>query len=280
MKGKKIIVALVLLPAFIWLIGWAPVWPLLVVLIVLGAGLGGWESARLVFGDGDLTFRVLATALSVGCAFASATGSDQWTAIGFLSAALVSFFIAGLISTDVSEVAGRIGKLLFVAVYPGLLIGYIAALRGYDGVLDGTKLVVILFLLTWINDAGAFFVGSAFGKHKLAPRISPNKTWEGSAGGFAASVLAGAGVGMWTSFFSVPQGLMLGALLGVAGPVGDLVESAIKRGADVKDSGRLLPGHGGVLDRIDSVIVCAPLLYYYVVISHHAQLVRLFGLTQ
>jgi phosphatidate cytidylyltransferase len=138
------------------------------------------------------------------------------------------------------------------------------------------KLVILLFALVWINDAGAFFVGSAMGKKPLAPRISPKKTWEGTLGGFAATVILALLVGLF-SRLSVWQGLFLGVVLGVAGPVGDLVESALKRGAGVKDSGAFLPGHGGVLDRIDSVIFCAPILYYFVVLSHYTSVLHLFG---
>ncbi len=279
MKAKKIIVALALIPAFAWVIGWGPWWVIMAVVLSIAAGLGGWESARLMFGDNDPTFRVLATALSIGCAVAASTGSGQWIGIAVVATTLVSLLVSGLASTRQADAAMRTAKLIFVAIYPGLLAGYIGALRGYDAVLGGSKLVVILFLVVWINDTGAFFVGSAIGKTKFAPNISPNKTWEGAAGGFAASVLAGLGVGMWSSHFSVGQGLLIGAALGILGPLGDLVESAFKRGAGVKDSGVLLPGHGGALDRIDSIIVCAPILYYYVVIAHHFALLERFGIT-
>jgi phosphatidate cytidylyltransferase len=274
MKLKKTMVALVLLPAFVWLIAWGPYWGLLLVVLGLGAGLGGWEAARLVFGDQDPTFRMLATALSVACGAAAATGSDQWVAMALVGSGLVSLTVAGMASTLQTNALTRAAKLFFVALYPGLLVGYVAALRLYEiSALAGTHLLIVLFLLIWVNDAGAFFVGSAFGKHKLAPSISPNKTWEGSLGGFAASVVAGIGVGMWSAHFTVLEGVLIGAVLGIVGPIGDLVESAFKRGAGVKDSGMFLPGHGGVLDRIDSIIVAAPVLYYYVVLAHYAKLV-------
>ncbi|MDP8225295.1 MAG: phosphatidate cytidylyltransferase [Candidatus Lernaella stagnicola] len=277
MKAKKVLVALVLLPAFVWLIGWAPWWALMAVLLALGAGVGGWESARLAFGEQDLTFRVLATGLSVGCAYAAATGSDEMVGMAVVLTTLIALGVAGLASTKQENAVSRAAKLVFVAIYPGLLVGYIAALRVYQDIFYGEKLVIILFLIPWINDAGAFFVGSALGKRKMAPRISPNKTWEGAMGGFAASLLAGLGVGIWSSHLSVGAGLLIGGVLGVVGPLGDLVESAIKRGAEVKDSGQFLPGHGGVLDRIDSVIVCAPVLYYFIVEWHFFELMKTIG---
>ena len=106
--------------------------------------------------------------------------------------------------------------------------------------------------------------GRLIGRHKLAPRISPGKTIEGVVGGLVAAIAAGP-LSRIVFFHEIPivHAIVLGALIGVLGPVGDLAESMLKRGADVKDSGKLLPGHGGMLDRVDSILFCAPLLYYY-----------------
>jgi len=262
MDKKKIIVALALLPAFIWLIGWAPFWLVAAGVLVLGAGLGGWESARLVFGAGDPTFRYTAVVLSLLACLAAGTGDPKWIALATTGSVLLAMTLAGLFSHDLATVTPRAAKMVFVALYPGLLAGYILALKRLEpGEMDA-KLLMMLFALVWVNDAGAFFVGSALGKRKLAPKISPNKSWEGSLGGFAATMILGVCLGLFGETFSVGQGLLAGALMGIVGPVGDLVESAMKRGAGLKDSGVLLPGHGGVLDRIDSVIFCAPVLYY------------------
>ncbi|NLH49940.1 MAG: phosphatidate cytidylyltransferase [Myxococcales bacterium] len=277
MDKKKIVVALVLLPAFIWLIGWAPNCLLLTVLMLLGAGLGGWESARLVFGPDELASRVAATAFSLAACLAAASGDDQTVAVALVGILLVSMVLAGLLSTDLSLAGGRAAKLLFVAIYPGLLAGYVAALKNYESIFFNTKLVLMLFALIWINDTGAYFVGSAIGKRKLAPRVSPNKTWEGAVGGFAASVILGAVIGVWSDHFTLGQGFLLGVVLGIVGPLGDLAESALKRGAGLKDSGLLLPGHGGVLDRIDSVLFGAPILYYAIINLHFTQIMRQLG---
>jgi phosphatidate cytidylyltransferase len=268
MNKTKIIAAVVLLPIFIWLIGWGPPWLILAAVVVIAAGMGGAESARLVFGEGDPSFRFAATVFSIVACLAAATGSDMCIAPTVVLIFLASLGVAGLMSTDLSTAATRAAKLVFVAIYPGLLSGYVVALKGVETGYGHGKLLFVLFALVWINDAGAFFVGSAMGKKKLAPRISPGKTWEGSIGGFAATVILGALIGMF-SRFTFWQGLTLGVVLGVLGPIGDLVESALKRGAGVKDSGKFLPGHGGVLDRIDSVIFCAPILYYYIVLAIH-----------
>ena len=140
---------------------------------------------------------------------------------------------------------------------------------------DGTGLLLFLFVCVWMGDIFALYIGKNFGKRKLAPRLSPNKTWEGSI----ASILGSVGCGMalyyaglslatvrgyTTLHISWPawQMVLLAILLNIAAQVGDLLESAIKRGAGVKDSGTLLPGHGGILDRIDALLLAAPVLWY------------------
>jgi len=115
-----------------------------------------------------------------------------------------------------------------------------------------------------MTDTGAYYSGRALGRHKLAPRISPGKTVEGAVGGFFAAVMAGP-LCRLIFFQQLPlfDSLLLGASIGILGQVGDLAESMLKRGAGVKDSSHLLPGHGGMLDRLDSILFCAPLIYYY-----------------
>ncbi len=163
--------------------------------------------------------------------------------------------------------------LLYVA-YPLSLVPRVLALE------DGTALLLFLFVCVWCGDIAALYIGKNFGRRKLAPTLSPNKTWEGAI----ASVVASVGFGMalitagnhlavrnasflrlgtrepWWHF------LLLATLLNVAAQLGDLVESALKRGVDVKDSGTLLPGHGGMLDRIDALLLAAPVLWFVVVL--------------
>lgn len=115
---------------------------------------------------------------------------------------------------------------------------------------------------TWANDTSAYFVGSALGKHKLCPEISPGKTVEGAIGGLAGSIIISMIIGMLVHV-SLIHSVMLGFLTGLAAPMGDLVESTFKRYTGVKDSGNIFPGHGGVLDRFDSMLFVAPVVYYY-----------------
>ena len=124
----------------------------------------------------------------------------------------------------------------------------------------------VLLLVTFATDAGAFFVGKAIGKTSLAPSISPSKTWEGAVGGVLVAIGASMGVIYALSLDVVLwYAILLGALMGIVGQVGDLVESRLKRIAGVKDSGRFLPGHGGLLDRLDSIVFNLVVVYYLVI---------------
>lgn len=155
-------------------------------------------------------------------------------------------------------------SMLFRAVV-GLVVlcSTVSALGALHGHERGPLLVLATFLIVWAADIGAYFAGRAFGRHKLAPRVSPGKTWEGFAGGFVAALGASAafalllfpaGARPWTTW------LLLCAGLTVASVIGDLAESLLKRHVGLKDSGGLLPGHGGVLDRVDSLLAVAPLM--------------------
>ena len=157
---------------------------------------------------------------------------------------------------------------VLATTYVGMLTGSLIRLR--NDFPEGSKLVFFLLLVVWLGDSGAYYFGKSFGKHKLSPRISPKKTIEGLIGGIATSVIA-AIVIHFTFFKSFPliHAILAGVLLSFAGVVGDLAESMWKRSADVKDSGTLLPGHGGFLDRFDSILFTAPILYcYWTLIVH------------
>jgi phosphatidate cytidylyltransferase len=150
---------------------------------------------------------------------------------------------------------------LFGAVYVGWLLGYAIWLQGRAG---GPQLVLFLVGVTWAGESAAYLVGSSIGRHRLAPILSPRKTVEGAIAQVIISVAAAMALGYWL----LPAcGLMgaagAGAVLGVIGQVGDLAESAIKRSIGTKDTGDLIPGHGGMLDRIDSLLFNAPALYLY-----------------
>ncbi len=149
-------------------------------------------------------------------------------------------------------------------LYIGWLLGYLVALRGLD---DGRDWVLFALFTTFGSDTAAFFAGRAMGRHRLAPSISPGKTWEGTIAGVLGAIVV-------SLLFILPtpaqlnmeywQAIVLGLIVSVSGQAGDLVESLLKRTSGVKDSGRLVPGHGGFLDRVDSIIFASVVVYYYV----------------
>ena len=199
---------------------------------------------------------------------------------------ICTFIIASFVLTYVSVEMGMFVALLFIpasyvfrrgnidnalpssavavfgTMYVGMLAGSCIRLR-HDFV-EGPKLVFFLLLTVWLGDTGAYYVGKKFGKRKLSPHISPKKTVEGLMGGIAASVITAVTIQM-TFFGELPliHAIIVGIVLSIAGVIGDLAESLWKRSAAVKDSGTLMPGHGGLLDRFDSVFFTAPILYVY-----------------
>jgi phosphatidate cytidylyltransferase len=181
-----------------------------------------------------------------------------------LSAAVIS-------SDDFKTSLVSVSATVFGVVYVALLAGCLIAVRMIPDLAPrapvphlASKLLTLFFAVVIMTDTGAFYVGRTMGRHKLAPRISPGKTIEGGIGGFVMAIAAGV-ICKLTFFPEIPtvHAVALGAGLGGIGQIGDLAESLIKRGSNVKDSGNLLPGHGGMLDRIDSMLFCAPVLYYY-----------------
>jgi phosphatidate cytidylyltransferase len=153
------------------------------------------------------------------------------------------------------------------ALYVGWMLSYWLNLRGLE---DGRNWVYLAMLTTFANDTGAFFIGRARGKHKLAPTISPAKTWEGAIGGLISAIMAAIIITMVLNLispftFKYWRIILLGFLVSLFAQLGDLVESLLKRNMGVKESGSLLPGHGGILDRFDSLIFIGAVVYYYVI---------------
>ena len=194
----------------------------------------------------------LPLALSVGSAGATAALS----ALVLIFALLFLFRIG-----DIRRLAQEIGVLAFGFVYIPLLFGHLALLRGQ---LHGVQWVFLLLVIVMAGDTGAYYVGSTVGRHKLYPVVSPNKSIEGALGGLVGSI-AGAFIARGTFFpeLTAADCLATALLFGVLGQLGDLFESLLKRSCGVKDSGGIIPGHGGLLDRMDSIIFAAPAAFYY-----------------
>jgi phosphatidate cytidylyltransferase len=156
--------------------------------------------------------------------------------------------------------AGISSSALLLVAFP---LSFAVRLHGIQA--EGPKLLLFALVITWAADTTAYFVGRTIGKHPLAPHISPKKTWEGSIGSMIGSLLVAYGFSFWIHI-SLIHLLIMAVLGNIAGQMGDLLESAYKRSAGVKDSGTILPGHGGVLDRIDALILCIPVIWYYLVL--------------
>lgn len=153
--------------------------------------------------------------------------------------------------------AGISSSGLLLVAFP---LTYIVRLHGLSA--EGPRLLLFALVVIWVGDSVAYFVGRAIGKHPLAPHLSPKKTWEGSAASVLGSLLVGVVSTRWLSA-PLPHLLAMAALGNLAGQISDLLESAYKRSAGAKDSGGLLPGHGGMLDRVDALILAVPVVWYY-----------------
>ena len=207
------------------------------------------EPTLLIFVVPALVIAALAAEMLRGAPFDKMILSTGATVLGVLYVALLGGFL----------VAARTG---FPQVYEPAG-GYWVGAQFIDKTLS-THLLAFFFLVLMGSDTGAYYAGRAFGRHKLAPAVSPGKTWEGAVGGMLASLLMAAAAHFW--FFpelDLRAALPLAAVMNVLGVVGDLSESALKRGANAKDTAHILPGHGGFLDRLDSLLFNAPLLYYF-----------------
>lgn len=241
--------------------------PLILLLIVVG----GWPYAivaAIVLAVAGAEFQHLrfewtspqtaACALMAG-AIAIAAGIDPLVCGVLLASSLVVAAVAGPVASMRDRVAGARAWLPLGVLYVGALGGTIVLLRDFD---NGRDWVLLALLSTFAVDTAAYFTGRAIGRHALAPRISPKKTWEGFAGGwiggFAAAVALNYALGLRIDMAPI---VVIAVLLPLAAAAGDLLESALKRATGVKDASELIPGHGGVLDRLDSLLLTFPLVY-------------------
>jgi phosphatidate cytidylyltransferase len=195
--------------------------------------------------------------------------SNEFVNVLLLQVILLVLIVGTLVAATFQEanfekMIASSGATILGVLYVALLGSHLVALRtGFNPILS-THLLSFFFLVLMGSDIGAYYTGRLLGKHKLAPKISPGKTWEGIGGGIVAA-LAMATLAHFWFFRELPLkwGLPLAAVMMVLGVLGDLVESALKRGAGAKDAANLLPGHGGILDRLDSLLFNAPLIYYF-----------------
>lgn len=279
MLKQRVMTAAIGLPAVIGIFAVGPKWLLILIFLVF-VGISAYESSRLliprmskIFGAAaagktssmrDEWFQPLAVVLAI-LLFVASSASPYQGAHGMLVVGLIGVMVLGLFSSRTIELAmGRSASLLLTVCYSSLpwLAIWDLYLMG-----EGSSYVMFLLAVVWSGDTGAYFGGLKLGKHKLAPSISPHKTWEGSLFGLVASALGGFLVHKFYTMTAKPLGLdttvLVAALAGgVLGQMGDLFESFFKRFAGVKDSGRIFPGHGGFLDRVDGLLFAAPVIWF------------------
>jgi phosphatidate cytidylyltransferase len=193
---------------------------------------------------------------AIGALLGAELGGADWALGGLFVTLAFAFVFKGSVS------AASIGVTLLGVVWVAVGFAHALLLRDIDE--HGVLASYVVILAVWAGDAGAYFIGLLFGRHKLAPTVSPGKTWEGLAAGIVATIVVTFVVLYKQGFLSIPESLVLGAVIAIAAPLGDLFESALKRDAEVKDSGRLLGGHGGVLDRIDALLFAWVAAYYVI----------------
>ncbi len=267
MDPRRLYSALAIVPVLYLGIRYAPPW-LFAFLIAVVASLALWEFLSFYFPD---AMSLSITQKGFSCLMASVLllgmyhGLPTMMLVGLLGCVtviLAGFFISPGITR---QCLPGWAAYVFGTLYVALLLGYYILLRNLE---YGVSLVFFVIIVTWLSDIGGFFIGKTFGKHLLAPTLSPKKTIEGLLGGILFSMTGGiVSHFTFTPFFSLTECAILGVGLALLGATGDLAESGIKRSVQVKDSGRLIPGHGGVLDRIDSLLFTGPAMYYYVMFS-------------
>ncbi|MEY3386077.1 MAG: Phosphatidate cytidylyltransferase [Bacteroidota bacterium] len=215
-------------------------------------------------------------------------GEGGWGIFGVTSVVSLLMMVGTILTLSFELFRARENAILntsltaFGVLYIGLCMAPLIVLRNVDQIDlqgswgdTGAALVLTLFVSVWLADTGAYFVGLSFGKHKLFPRVSPKKSWEGAIGGLVSSTLAFWGMSSWLLPNVSPiTAIICGIAIGIVGPIGDLAESLLKRDAVVKDSSGILPGHGGLFDRFDSMLFAAPVVF---IILYATQIMNTLG---
>lgn len=265
MDPRRFYSALVFIPLLYVGIGYTSIW-IFSLFLAATALLALWEFLGLYFGDTNSLFTKFTSCFTAALLlFGMYQGYSQAFNPWLLAA--IAIILGGFVFSPrvTKQCLPSWAAYVFGILYVAFLLGHFILLRKLD---NGITLVFFVILVTWLADTGGFMVGISLGKHPLAPTLSPKKTIEGLFGGIFYSVLGALLSHYWFfPFFSVSQCAMLGVALALIGALGDLGESAIKRSVSKKDSGTIIPGHGGVLDRIDSLLFTGPAFYYYVIFS-------------
>lgn len=261
----RILTSVVVIPVLLAVIFWkrTEVWW---GMVFVASALGGWELSAMTLGRSRVHDNIIAvlSCLLLGSAVYWLSDSHPELVLFLMVGLLMFLFLYCLYTTKTAKDAGaRISGLFITAFYAGLLFPFVALLRRLP---DGSWWVILALAATWLGDTGAYFAGRFLGKHKLFPEVSPKKTWEGALGGMISTMAAVLVVKIWfLQEIVFWEALFLGVAASIIGQSGDLCESLLKRSYGVKDSGGVLPGHGGIMDRVDALVFVSPLVYVFAV---------------
>ncbi len=260
---KRIVTSVLIVLFVIFGIFFMPDWFYTAVIVVLIAG-GLYEFYSLIEKKGIFIYKYFGIfvgvliPLSIHFKFEPTKGWELF----FITTATLLFFILQIIRKDSSQAIVGISTTLFGIFYVSWFFSFLIKIRALP---HGELLAAFLLLVTKMGDIGAYIIGTAFGKNLLITRISPKKTLEGALGGLLFSLSAAALSSLYLDFIPMRHLVIMGVIIGFLAQLGDLCESLIKRDCEVKDSGTYLPGLGGILDIIDSIIFTGPIFYYYVI---------------
>ncbi|MDH4281809.1 MAG: phosphatidate cytidylyltransferase [Myxococcales bacterium] len=248
-----------LIPIILWMMFAGPRW-VWQTFILAAIAIGGYELMFMTV-PSSRALAAWGSASSVLVAYAIAFANSAAAVYGAMLVVVLGAMVWSLLQEDpLADAPLRVGWLLGTPVYVAGGLSSVALVRDFP---PTGAWVLLTMTLAWGSDTSAYFVGRKFGKTKLAPRISPKKTLEGSAGGLAASVVGAVIMSFFLPALPILDAIALGIVAGAAGQAGDLLVSVLKRSSGVKDSGGILPGHGGILDRVDALAFTAPATWAY-----------------
>jgi phosphatidate cytidylyltransferase len=262
--STRVLAALVGIPLIILLTLLGKIWFLLFVIVIAGASFT--ELTRMIKHKHNFVNYAVGLISTLAIVINS---YSPFVNLEYLMTGIVFVALMAELFRNRSSAISNLGVTFLSILYIGFFASAIIQIREFYSdsaftYFQGGYLIIALFGAIWFCDSAAYFIGSAYGKNRLMPRVSPKKSWEGAVAGFVFSIIAMLFAAEFAlDFLTRTDAIIIGIIVGVFGQIGDLVESLLKRDANVKDSSSMIPGHGGVLDRFDSLLFSAPLIYLY-----------------